>query len=51
MNKEKLIAAISEIFRDSGASAIVVYDKTEGLKYVIGGGMYPNDIEIEITHI
>lgn len=48
MNKEKLIAAIAEIYDTQKMNCVVIYDSVNNLKYVISEGMYPKEIQIDI---
>ena len=51
MNKEKLIAAIAEIFKESGARLIRIDDEIENIQYDVSEGMYPKEIQIDIRKI
>ena len=49
--KEKLIAAITEIYNSKEMNCVVIYDEPAGLQYIIGEGTYPKEIQIEISRL
>lgn len=51
MNKEKLIAAITKIYNSKEMNCVVIYDNPSGLQYIIGEGMYPREIQIDIKQM
>ena len=51
MNKEKLIAAVAEIFKESGARLIRIDDEIENIQYDITEGMYQGEIQIDIRKV
>lgn len=49
--KEKLIAAMAEIFKNSEARLIRIDDEIENIQYDISEGMYPGEIQIDIREL
>ena len=51
MNKEKLIAAVAEIYQNSGAKLIRIDDEIENIQYDISEGLYPGEIQVDIRKL
>ena len=51
MDKEKLIAAIAEVFKVSCAKLIRIDDEIEDIQYDISEGMHQGEIQIDIRKV